>query len=134
MNNVVKETWLLILVGLCLSACGSGSTNSGVDSSQIPIDDISALVGVYKGEEAIMLITSENDGIADEQTNEVTFTIEQSGSIRFTSVGGSTGSGQVSQDKAFQLRSDARTQFDGRCESGTLLLTGNIANNKVVAV
>lgn len=119
-----------MLMSLFLMSCGDGGeTESGFGENAI--DDVSPFIGVYKGEEIIKLLKEENDEEVEQQTNEVTIIINENGLLRISTSGGTTGSAQIRNDKVFELRSNASTQFDGQCSAGVILLSGSVSVNQV---
>ncbi len=131
--RVSRQILAACLVTL-IAACDSGETLSGGDPGELAILDATAFVGVYNGNESISLTRQSDSEVVDTQENEVQFTINADGSIGFTSASGASGSANLQQNQQFTLRSDAATNFDGRCESGVVILTLNVAEGTISGV
>ena len=115
---------------LFVVACGGGSTSS----DEFALTDASAVTGVFMGSGSQFLRNVSTDQIVDQLATEVTFSINLDGVITFSDSSGSSGSTQLTNNLSFSFQSDARTQFDGACQSGVIFLQGNISGNTINAV
>ena len=124
----------MVVVCLCqlvsLVGCGGSETESGFPENSI--DDASLFVGVYTGEESIVLVSEQGSEEVSQQDNQVTIIIDEAGVLEFSTSGGSAGSAQVRNDQVFQLRSNASLQFDGQCTAEVILLEGRVSVSQVV--
>lgn len=127
--RIIKQSWLyslLMVLSLSLASCGSGSSESGTDEGELTIFDASELVGVYQGTETLTLTETTSEEIIEEQTNAVSYSVNQQGQLNIASSSGTTGTAQIREDRTFSLFSDARVQFNGRCTAGEIQLNGEI--------
>ncbi len=138
MNNTYNKITLflgcfLVLISLLLTGCGSGASDSDSSENAISADDAAVLVGVYQGSEAVRLIRSVDKAVVDNNNNEVSVSVNRSGQLSLSSSGGNQGQAQITQGKTFRLRADARTQFNGACSAGTIIIHGSISPQLVTA-
>ena len=126
-----KRALFLCFVFCILTACGSGSSDS--DNSENAIDDASSLVGVYQGSETVRLIRESNGVQEGFRSNTVTIVVNDTGILSLSTSGGNSGQAQITNGQTFQLRADARTQFNGQCGSGTVFIDGNVSSSSIIA-
>lgn len=113
------------ILGATLISCSGGMTSSG-GSADTSTDDVA---GVYTGQEHLTLARSE-DGLAlDTAADRVNITIGRDGTVAISSSGGTSGEAQLTRNRSFQMRADARTHFEGSCSGGLVLLEGRIDKN-----
>ena len=117
---------------LFVVACGGGSTSS--DELALTEAEASAVTGTFMGSSSQFLRNVSTDQIVDQLATEVAFDVNRDGVITFSDSSGSTGSAQLTNNLSFSFQSDARTQFDGVCQSGVIFLQGTISGNTINAV
>lgn len=110
------------ILGALLISCGGGITRSG-GSADISTGDVA---GVYTGEETLTLARSGDGAVLDTAANGVSLTVSGDGTLRLSSSSGSSGRAQITRNRTFRMRADARTHFPASCSSGTVLLEGRI--------
>ena len=109
--------------------CGSGASDSGAGENAI--NNSGDLVGIYTGEESVRLINQSSDLQADAQQNEVSISINGAGLLQLSTTAGTSGTAQITNNRTFSFRADAKTQFNGQCSSGTITLSGSVTQNSV---
>lgn len=119
-----KPAFPTIALGLMLSACGSHTSQSGADSDMTT----AGLAGIYEGNESITLSQSNTNtnSVQDKIENRVTITVNEEGLLHFSASNGGSGTAQIRNDRKFRMRSNAATQFDGQCQTGTIFLDGQV--------
>jgi len=126
-----KRILFLYVLLVLLVSCGGASSDS--DSVENAIDDASSLVGIYKGNETVKLIKASNGVQIDFRSNVVTINISNIGVLSLSTSGGNSGQAQITNGRVFQLRADARTQFDGQCSEGSIFINGSVSPSNVTA-
>lgn len=110
------------MLSALLISCGGGITSSG-GSADTSTGDVA---GVYTGEETLRLARSGDGAVLDTAANRVNLTVSGDGTLRLSSSGGSSGRAQITRNRTFRMRADARTHFPASCSGGTVLLEGRI--------
>ena len=115
---------------LLISACGGGSTSSDEQA----LTDAGSNTGVFMGSGSLSLINSSTNQTVDQLNTEAVFSVNRDGIISFSDSSGSSGSAQLTNNLSFSFQSDARTQFDGACQSGVVFLQGSVSGNSINAI
>ncbi len=107
---------------ILLASCGGGTVESGgaFDATT------GEIAGIYMGSENLSLTAVNDAAVVDTRRNSLTITVSGQGAMVLSSENGSTGQAQVTNDRTFRMRADARTHFSGRCSAGVIVLEGHI--------
>lgn len=126
-NGGAQLVMVAILVVL-VTSCGGGMTSSGAAADTGTGD----IAGIYSGDERVSLIRERDEVIVDRLANPVSITVSGDGKLTLTSGNGTRGEAQITNNRTFRLRADARTHFSGACSAGTVILQGRI--NAVIGI
>lgn len=113
---------LVVIFTVLLPSCGGGTVDSGGAFDATTGD----VAGIYEGNEYLSLAPVDAEVAVDTRKNDLTIKVSGQGALVYSSENGSTGRAQVTNDRTFRMRADARTHFSGRCSAGMIILEGHI--------
>lgn len=113
---------IVAILTLLVVSCGGGTVESGGAFDATTGD----VAGIYVGSENLSLTPLNQVAAVDTRKHSLTIEVSSRGTLVLSSGNGSNGRAQVTNDRTFRMRADARTHFSGRCSSGMITLKGSI--------
>lgn len=105
-----------------VASCGGGTVDSGGAFDTTTGD----VAGLYSGSEKLSLTPLNKAAAVDTRKHSLTIIVTGHGTLVLSSGNGSSGRAQLTNDRTFRMRADARTHFSGRCSAGIIILEGHI--------
>lgn len=121
--NAGAQLVVVAMLSVPVASCGGGMTSSGAAADTGTGD----IAGIYSGDERVSLIRDRDQATIDKLVSPVSISVSGDGRLTLTSGSGTRGEAQITNNRTFRLRADARTHFSGACSAGTVILEGQIS-------